>query len=88
MVLLFQRIFVVCHPSTDAPLRKTRRLLAIVHTAPVVSTICDAVVGTIVPSGDVVPPPLVGDVVAGVVGPTFIQELPVHRHQLLSMPST
>ena len=43
-------------------------MLAIVHTPPVVSTICDAVVGTIVPSTDVAPPPLVGDVAPGAVG--------------------
>src|SRR6476659_8275706 len=57
----------------------------IVHTAPALSTICVAVVGTVVPSGEAPPPVLPPP---GVVGPTLSHPFPVHCHQLASVPNT
>src|SRR5215510_14938507 len=81
MVSLVQRICEPHPPAACDPLRRIAPPEPMVHTAPAPSTICDALIGTVVPSGDVGPPP-------GVVLPTFSQPDPVHRHQLLSVPKT
>src|SRR4030095_2116929 len=83
MVLPFQRIFEPRPPAACTPLRRIAPFEPMVHTAPEVSTICAAVVGTIVPSGEVLPPLL-----PGTVGPTLFQPDPIHCHQFASIPRT
>src|SRR5262249_39753125 len=76
--LPFQSFFAPHPPPACTPLRRIDPSDPIVHTAPVLSTIWLAIVGTIVPSADVVPEPPPEPVVPpGVLGPTLVHVDPV-----------
>ena len=86
----FQKICEPVPPAADDPFRRIVPPEPIVHTAPELSMICVALVGTVVPSGDavlVVPPPVVAPP-PGVVLPTLSHPDPVHCHQFESVPRT
>ena len=89
-MLLFQRICEPAPPDADDPFRRIALPEPIVHTAPELSMICVALVGTVVPSGDAllgVPPPVVAPP-PGVVLPTLSHPAPNHCHQFESVPRT